>query len=87
MDQTEPLRAEAETATRQVRTIAANMIRRLDWKDFETLIDLIFSRGGWQRVGALGGDQADVDLVLKQPITEETAWVQVKSTIVAGGIR
>ena len=79
MDQTEPLRAEAETATWQVRTIAENMIRRLDWRDFETLIDLIFARGGWHRVGALGGGQADVDLVLKQPITEETAWVQVKS--------
>lgn len=79
MDETEPLRAEAETATWQVRPIAANIIRRLDWKDFETLIDLIFTRGGWQRVGALGGGQADVDLVLKQPITEETAWVQVKS--------
>jgi hypothetical protein len=48
------------------------------WKDFETLIDLIFTRGGWQRVGALGGNQADVDLVLKQPISGETAWVQVK---------
>jgi hypothetical protein len=30
-------------------------------------------------IGQLGGGQADVDLVLKQPITEETAWVQVKS--------
>ena len=34
--QTEPLRAEAETAAWQARAIAANMIRRLDWKDFET---------------------------------------------------
>jgi len=79
VDETEPPRAQAEAATRQARTVAANMIRLLDWKDFETLIDLIFSRGGWQRVGVLGGGQADVDLVLKQPITDETAWVQVKS--------
>jgi hypothetical protein len=48
---------------------------------------LIFTRGGWQRTGALGGGQADVDLVLKQPITAETAWVQVKITIIASGIR
>src|SRR5262249_15731262 len=79
LGETEPLRAEAETAVRQARAIAANMIRRLDWRDFETLIDLIFTRGGWQRVGALGGDQADVDLVLKQPITAETGRVEVKS--------
>jgi Restriction endonuclease len=75
----DPLRTEAETTRQQARSIAAKMIRLLNWKDFETLIDLIFTRGGWQRVGALGGDQADVDLVLKQPISGETAWVQVKS--------
>jgi hypothetical protein len=55
------------------------MLRRLDWRDFETLIDLIFARGGWQRQSAVGGNQADVDMVLTQPTTNETAWVQVKS--------
>jgi hypothetical protein len=75
--ETDPLRTAAEAITQQARSIAARMIRRLNWKDFETLIDLIFTRGGWQWV--LGGNQADVDLVLKQPISGETAWVQVKS--------
>ena len=28
---------------------------------------------------ALGGDQSDVDFIARQPITAETAWVQVKS--------
>ncbi len=28
---------------------------------------------------AVGGNQADVDMVLTQPITNEVAWVQVKS--------
>ncbi|MGX9430516.1 MULTISPECIES: restriction endonuclease [Bradyrhizobium] len=55
------------------------MVRQLNWRDFETLVDLIFLRGGWQRISALGGDQADVDVVLSEPITGETAWVQVKS--------
>ena len=77
--ETDPLRTSAEAITQQARSIAARMIRRLNWTDFETLIDLIFARGGWQRVGALGGNQADVDLVLKQPVSGETAWVQVKS--------
>jgi hypothetical protein len=31
-------------------------------------------RGGWQRISALGGDQAHVDLVLSEPITGETAY-------------
>jgi hypothetical protein len=55
------------------------MICRLDWRVFETLIDLILARGGWQRQSAVGGNQADVDMVLTQPITTEIAWVQVKS--------
>jgi hypothetical protein len=52
---------------------------RLDWRDFETLVDLIFSRGGWQRSSVLGKNQADVDLILSQPTIGETAWVQIKS--------
>src|SRR5207244_11593485 len=47
--------------------------------DFETLVDLIFARGGWQRSSALGKHQPDVDLILTQPTTDETAWVQIKS--------
>ena len=43
------------------------------------LVDLIFARGGWQRSSALGKHQPDVDLILTQPTTDETAWVQVKS--------
>lgn len=42
-------------------------------------IRICFARGGWQRQSAVGGDQADVDIVLTQPTTNEVAWVQVKS--------
>jgi Restriction endonuclease len=59
--------------------IGLRMIRQLDWRDFETLVDLIFSRGGWQRSSVLGKNQADVDLILSQPTIGETAWVQIKS--------
>ena len=51
----------------------------LHWADFETPVDLIFARSGWQRISRVGGTQADVDLVLEQPATGETAFVQVKS--------
>jgi Restriction endonuclease len=55
------------------------MVRQLDWRDFETLVDLIFARGGWQRSSAPGKHQPDVDLILTQPTTDESAWVQIKS--------
>ena len=47
--------------------------------DFETLVDLIFARGGWHRVSALGGNEADIDLAVEQSLTGERAFVQVKS--------
>ncbi|MCP1853270.1 MULTISPECIES: restriction endonuclease [unclassified Bradyrhizobium] len=75
----EPLRAKADVLLAEMTTTVAAMVRRLDWRDFETLIDLIFSRGGWQRTSPLGGNQADVDLILRPPLIGETAWVQIKS--------
>jgi len=54
-------------------------IASLHWKDFETLIDIIFSRSGWNRISPLGGSQKTVDLELEQVITNELAAVQVKS--------
>jgi len=78
-DETDPLRAAAEILKAETIELAVKMIRQLDWRDFETLVDLIFTRCGWHRISTLGRDQADVDLILKQPVTGETAWVQVKS--------
>jgi hypothetical protein len=75
----DPLRTKAAALIKDQRDLAMQMICQLDWRDFETLIDLIFARGGWQRQSAVGGNQADVDMVLTQPTTTETAWVQVKS--------
>jgi hypothetical protein len=55
------------------------IIKNLNWKDFEILIDLIFRQAGWQRVSRLGGIQKTIDLDLRSPITEEMYAVQVKS--------
>lgn len=57
----------------------ATTLPLLHQDDFETLIDLIFARGGWHRVSALGGNQADIDLAVEQTLTGERAFVQVKS--------
>jgi len=55
------------------------LIAGLHWADFETLIDMILARGGWNRMSALGGTMKDVDLIVEQATTGETAMVQVKS--------
>lgn len=55
------------------------LITSLTWKDFELLVDLVFSHAGWQRVAALGGTEKDIDLDLFSPVSGRRAFVQVKS--------
>jgi Restriction endonuclease len=78
-DERDPLHAKATALGVEMREIGLRMIRQLDSRDFETLVDSIFARGGWQRSSVLGKNQADVDLILTQPTIGETAWVQIKS--------
>lgn len=75
----EPLVAAARTARRGLIDASEGLIRHLHWADFETFVDLIFSRAGWRRVSRLGGRMKDIDLMLEQPLTGERASVQVKS--------
>jgi hypothetical protein len=55
------------------------IIKNLHPKDLETLTDLIFRQGGWQRPGVVGEVQKDIDLDLLSPITQERIGIQVKS--------
>lgn len=57
----------------------AELIRGLNWKDFELLCDLIFSNAGWQRIASLGGTEKSIDLDLMSPVTGRRLFVQVKS--------
>ncbi len=75
----EPVIARAREARSAMVAIAAEMIAALHWADFETLVDLIFTRSGWQRVSLVGGGLTDGDLILEQPATCEKAFVQVIS--------
>ena len=75
----EPVVARAREARNAMMVVAVEMIAGLHWADFETLVDLIFARSGWQRTSRVGGKLTDVDLILEQPATGETAFVQVKS--------
>ena len=61
----------------------ANLIQTLNDKDFEVLVDLVFSRNGWRRMARVGGTREAVDIILELPDMEggkaKTACVQVKS--------
>ncbi len=75
----EPVVVRAREARRAMVAVATEMIGALHWSDFETLVDLIFARSGWQRVSRVGEALTDVDLILEQPTTGEKAFIQVKS--------
>jgi hypothetical protein len=75
-----PAVTRAQAAGSELASAAMDLIRSLDWRDFELMVDLIFAGSGWRRVSAVGGsDQADSDLILEQAVTGERAFVQVKS--------
>ena len=75
----EPLVVRARESRREMIAVATDMIAGLHWADFETMVDLIFARSGWQRVSRVGARLRDVDIIMEQPTTGETAFVQVKS--------
>jgi hypothetical protein len=70
---------EVEQAMFNLRTKLVRLIQNLQWKDFETLVDLIFRQAGWQRVGDKGKTQKTLDLELFAPVTGERAIVQIKA--------
>ena len=70
---------EVEQAMFDLKTKLTFLIQNLQWKDFETLVDLIFRQAGWQRVGDTGKTQKTLDLELFAPVTGERAIVQIKA--------
>ena len=54
-------------------------LKKLHWKEFETLVDMIFENAGWQRLSMVGGSMKYTDIELQEPITHELYQVQVKS--------
>jgi hypothetical protein len=54
-------------------------IRDLHWKDYETLVDLVFRSAGWERISVLGQQAKGYDLELREPLTNTRYVVQVKS--------
>jgi hypothetical protein len=56
-----------------------NLIVKLSPGDFEQLIDLILNRSGWVRRSIVGKVTEGVDIEADNPVSNETAFVQVKS--------
>jgi hypothetical protein len=69
----------AIAAFEEMRLSAQGLMRLLEPRDFETLVDLVFSTSGWRRQGVVGKTQKTLDLDLILPSTGERAFVQVKS--------
>jgi hypothetical protein len=70
----------AVAATESMRGAARELIALLEPRDFELLVDLVFSTSGWRRLGAVGGTQKTLDLDVVLPSTGERAFIQVKSS-------
>lgn len=69
----------ALTARKEMIDAAAGLMRLLVPKDFELLVDLVFTSSGWRRTNVVGKTQKFLDLDLVLPSTGERACVQVKS--------
>ena len=63
----------------KMRVSVLELMKLLGPRDFETLVDLVFSTSGWRRQGVVGKTQKTLDLDLILPSTGERAFVQVKS--------
>lgn len=62
-------------------------LKHLHWKDFETLVDLLFRNAGWRRISLVGETMKSVDMELEEPITKDLYQVQVKSQASANDLK
>lgn len=77
--ETSPHHAAVTNARDRLAKELSVAIQSLHWKDFETLVDLLFRDAGWRRLGVLGETMKDADLELEEPITGDRYQVQIKS--------
>lgn len=66
-------------ALKALRASAGELIALLEPRDFELLVDLVFTSSGWRRLGTVGATQKTLDLDVFLPSTRERAFIQVKS--------
>lgn len=71
--------AAVENDIKNLRLSLEALIKKLNPKDFEVFVDLIFRSASWSRAGVLGSTVKTIDIELFAPVTNEKAIVQVKS--------
>jgi hypothetical protein len=69
----------AKTERENLLSALVPLIQLLTWRDFETLADMVFTAGGWRRLGICGKTEETIDLEMQQPVTGERVMVQVKA--------
>jgi hypothetical protein len=69
----------AVAAIKETEASVLGLMKLLGWRDFETLVDLVFTSSGWRRLGMVGGTEKTRDIDLMLPSTNQRAFVQVKS--------
>lgn len=74
-----PEQERALAASAAVQASSIELMRLLGPRDFELLVDLVFSASGWRRLGVVGKTQKTLDMDVQLPSTGERAFVQVKS--------
>lgn len=74
-----PSAADAKKVCDELKGIVVQMMRLLTPKDFELLVDLVFTTSGWRRLSVVGGTEKTIDMELVLPTTGEKAFIQVKS--------
>src|SRR5664280_295864 len=79
-DEKDPDAAKVADARRDYEQAVHRLVKRLSWKDFEQLIDLILARTGWARISTLGKTREGIDVEAENLMAGEIAFVQVKSS-------
>lgn len=74
-----PLAHDITEASGKLSTLLQAAITDLHWKDYETLVDLVFLHSGWERISVLGQQAKAYDLELRESLTNDRYVVQVKS--------
>jgi hypothetical protein len=69
----------AEKAKVELLESLKPLIKSLTDKDFEILVELVFSNSGWRRTSSTGGTQKTIDFELENTVIGESAFVQVKT--------
>lgn len=77
--QDQPDVEKAKESLSELKKDLRTLVQGLWWKDFELLVDLIFTKSGWQRISVLGKTEKDIDIDIFSPVTRKRAFVQIKT--------